>query len=120
MRTLFSLIMLTFVLLSCSSQADDMKHKEISENIIIIDVRTQGEYDAEHIEGAILMPYTEIDKLIEQKDIPKNAQIALYCRSGRRSGIAKQILEKKGYTNTVNYGGYSTAARKLDRSLVSK
>lgn len=120
MRSLFSLIMLTFILLSCSSQADDMKHKEITENIIIIDVRTQSEYDAGHVDGALLMPYTEIDKLIEKENIPEDAQIALYCRSGRRSGIAHTILEKKGYTNTVNYGGYSTAARKLDKALVSK
>ena len=71
-----------------------------------IDVRTAEEYSAGHIEGAALIPYEVIADNISKITTDKNADIRVYCRSGRRSGVAKDTLTAMGYTNVVNEGGY--------------
>ena len=72
---------------------------------IIIDARTQEEYDQGHIPGAILIPEYEIADRAE-KELPEKDQLILvYCRSGRRSKIAAEELVKLGYTNVKEFGG---------------
>lgn len=72
---------------------------------VIIDARTQEEFDEGHIEGAILIPEYEIAERAE-KELPDKEQLILvYCRSGRRSKIASQELVKLGYTNVYEFGG---------------
>ena len=72
---------------------------------IIIDARTQEEYDEGHISGAILIPEYEIADRAE-KELPDTDQLILvYCRSGRRSKIAAEELVKLGYTNVKEFGG---------------
>lgn len=75
------------------------------EEYIVLDTREQDEFDSGHIPGAILIPYTEIDKKAEQMIPDKNAQILVYCRSGRRSKIASESLVKLGYTDVKEFGG---------------
>lgn len=89
-------------------QISAKKAKEIMDtekDYIIVDARTQSEFDEGHIEGAILIPEYEIAKRAE-KEIPnKNAIVLVYCRSGRRSKIASEELVKLGYTNVKEFGG---------------
>ncbi len=79
---------------------------QADEKGILIDVRTQAEWDQGHLVGANLIPYDEIATKIEALTKDKKQKINVYCRSGRRSGIAEQILIKLGYTNVQNLGGY--------------
>ena len=72
---------------------------------IIIDARTQPEYDEGHITGAILIPEYEIADRAEKELPNKNQLILVYCRSGRRSKIAAEELVKLGYTNVKEFGG---------------
>ena len=72
---------------------------------IIIDARTQEEYDQGHIPGAILIPYGEIADRAEKELPDKDQLILVYCRSGRRSKIAAEELVKLGYTNVKEFGG---------------
>ena len=72
---------------------------------IIIDARTQEEYDEGHIPGAILIPEYEIADHAEKELLDKNQLILVYCRSGRRSKIAAEELVKLGYTNVKEFGG---------------
>ena len=72
---------------------------------IIIDARTQEEYDEGHIPGAILIPEYEIADRAEKELHDKNQLILVYCRSGRRSKIAAEELVKLGYTNVKEFGG---------------
>lgn len=72
---------------------------------IIIDARTQEEYDRGHIPGAILIPEYEIADRAEKELSDKNQLILVYCRSGRRSKIAAEELIKLGYTNVKEFGG---------------
>ena len=82
--------------------------KEIIDNengYIILDVRTQEEYDEAHIDGAILIPDYEITAKAESILKDKNQLILVYCRSGRRSKLAAEALVKLGYTNVKEFGG---------------
>ena len=72
---------------------------------IIIDARTQSEYDEGHIPGAILISEYEIADRAEKELPDKDQLILVYCRSGRRSKIAAEELVKLGYTNVKEFGG---------------
>ena len=72
---------------------------------IIIDARTQEEYDEGHIPGAILIPEYEIADRAEKELPDKDQLILVYCRSGKRSKIAAEELVKLGYTNVKEFGG---------------
>lgn len=76
-----------------------------SEGCIILDVREQDEFDAGHIPGAVLIPYEQITGKAETMLPDKDAQILVYCRSGRRSKIAAAALAQLGYTNIKEFGG---------------
>ena len=72
---------------------------------IIIDARTQEEFEQGHIKGAVLIPEYEIAAKAEKALPNKDSLILVYCRSGRRSKIASQELVKLGYTNVKEFGG---------------
>lgn len=74
-----------------------------------IDVRSADEYNTEHVSQAVNIPYTEIGGRIDEVTTDKDALIYVYCRSGRRSGIAQTTLSDAGYTNVVNLGGLQEA-----------
>ena len=76
-----------------------------SEGYIILDVRTQEEYDQGHIPGAVLIPNMEIAARAEKELPDKDQLILVYCRSGNRSKKAAQILVELGYTNIKEFGG---------------
>lgn len=73
--------------------------------IILIDVRTVEEYEAEHIPGAINLPVEEIGDLIGDEITNKSTKIILYCRSGNRSAQAASILSNMGYLSVFDMGG---------------
>ncbi len=81
------------------------KIMDSGEEHIILDTREQDEFDEGHIKGSILIPYTEIENKAEEMLPDKDAQILVYCRSGRRSKIAAESLSKLGYTNVKEFGG---------------
>ena len=75
------------------------------EGYIILDVRTQEEYDEGHIPGAIVISHEEIEEKAEDVLTDKDQLILVYCRSGRRSKIAAEALAQLGYTNIKEFGG---------------
>jgi len=78
----------------------------IEQGALLIDVRTTEEFAQGHVEGALNIPYQEIDKLMSAIGTDKTRPVVVYCRSGNRSGKAKVVLETKGYTNIFNATGY--------------
>lgn len=119
MKKLILIIFALLVLSACGQDKENMQGavymnitadqaKEImdsQEGYIILDARTQEEYDESHIPGAILIPYDEILEKAETVLTNKNQQILVYCRSGRRSKLAAEDLVKLGYTNIKEFGG---------------
>ena len=75
------------------------------EGYIILDVRTQEEYDRGHIPGAIVISHEEIAEKAEDVLTDKDQLILVYCRSGRRSKLAAEALVELGYTNIKEFGG---------------
>ncbi len=78
-------------------------------DIVWIDVRSAAEYQSGHKEGAINIPHTEIVAGVEKLQLAKDAEINLYCRSGRRAGAAQSDLQQSGYTHVNNIGGLTDA-----------
>ncbi len=89
---------------------------EENPDAIVLDVRTQSEYDAAHIGGAVLLPNESIGTA-QPEELPElDAEILVYCRSGNRSAQAAKKLAELGYTNVFDFGGiidwpYGTAAK---------
>ena len=83
--------------------------------IVLLDVRTQEEFANGHIPGALLLPYDEIDQNASQLLPEKEKEIIIYCRSGRRSAIAKDSLEALGYTNVKDFGGMNRWQGKVEK-----
>lgn len=74
-------------------------------NIILLDVRTREEFEQLHIPNALLVPLDTLEKEIASQLPDKNTTILVYCRSGRRSAIAAQMLADKGYASVYDLGG---------------
>ena len=85
--------------------ADEARERlEANPDAILLDVRTQEEYDGGHIPGAVCFPNEDI---LPEFPLPfeKDAEILVYCRSGRRSAEAAEKLAEMGCTNVADFGG---------------
>ena len=82
---------------------------------VVIDVRTEQEFQAGHVPGALLIPYEQIGQKIASANVAKDDHIVLYCRSGRRSGIAQSTLKSLGFSNVDNYGSLEQARKRLQK-----
>lgn len=79
------------------------------QDVIILDVREDYEYDAGHIKGAVLLPLGSISEESAAKVIPdKDSTVLVYCRSGNRSKTASKALADLGYTEIYEFGGITT------------
>ena len=128
MKRMLSLV-LTMLLLLTGCGGDSMKensYQQISQEaakemkdtqeVIILDVREQSEFDAGHIPGAVLLPVGSITKdsaaaVIEDPD----TVVLVYCRSGNRSKTATQALADIGYTNIYEFGGINTWPYEIEK-----
>jgi phage shock protein E len=89
-----------------------------SEKPLVIDVRTEAEWNNGHMEGAVLIPYKEIGEKIGGVVKDKSRRIYVYCHSGRRSRIAKETLEKLGYKDVKNLGSLEDAVKTLKGKII--
>ena len=106
----------TLILCACSSSSDASVYQRIStveaiqmmdelDTYIILDVRSESEFEAQHINGAILIPVSELRSRAEKELPDKDAVIFVYCRAGNRSAEAARLLISMGYTNVYDMGG---------------
>ena len=88
---------------------EEAKEMMDTQDVIILDVREQDEYDSGHIPGAVLLPVGTIDEETAAEVIPeKDSTVLVYCRSGNRSKTASSALAELGYTNIYKFGGINT------------
>lgn len=100
--------LLVLLVLACTGQTT----VEAAETAPIwIDVRTVQEYESGHLPGALNISFEHLGARISEITTDRRTAIRLYCQSGRRSGLAKQTLEKLGYVNVVNAGGLNLVLR---------
>lgn len=84
-----------------------------TEDCILLDVRTEEEYDEGHIPGAINLPNEDIEADAPEALPDKDQLILVYCRSGRRSKQAAEKLAMLGYTHVLEFGGIMTWPGKI-------
>jgi rhodanese-related sulfurtransferase len=82
--------------------------------IFILDVRQKEEYDAGHIDNAVLIPLNVL--LDRYNELPKDKTIVVYCGSGGRAARAVTLLGAKGFTNAVRLSGGFTAWEELQKT----
>ena len=119
MKRIFPLLLSLLLLLTgCGGNAsgayqqitqEAAKEMMDTQEVIILDVREQDEYDSGHIPGAVLLPVGTIDEDTAAEVIPeKDSTVLVYCRSGNRSKTASAALADLGYTNIYEFGGINT------------
>jgi phage shock protein E len=82
---------------------------------VVIDVRSEQEFQSGHVEGAINIPHTAIAQDILKAKVAKDDHVILYCQTGRRSGMALDTLKGIGFSNAENYGGIDQARKRLQK-----
>ena len=119
MKRMISLLLSLLLLAGCGRNTADGAYQQITQEdakemmdtqeVIILDVREQEEYDSGHIPGAMLLPVGIIDETTAAEVIPeKDSTVLVYCRSGNRSKTASSTLADLGYTNIYEFGGINT------------
>ena len=88
---------------------EEAKNMMDTQEVIVLDVREQDEFDAGHIPGAVLLPVGTITTDTASSVIPEeDSMVLVYCRSGNRSKTASKALVDLGYTNIYEFGGINT------------
>lgn len=87
----------------------------IHEGATVIDVRTPAEIAEGALPGALAIIHTDIVAGVNALELPADAPLVLYCRSGNRSGIATAALQAEGYTQVTNGGSYLLLAAALEQ-----
>ena len=112
-----SVLLLLSLLFSPVALADDMVQKsprvtaevaweQIHAGALVVDVRSADEFASGHIEGALNIPHDQIAKRMGELGSDRARKIVLYCRSGKRAGVARDELVASGFTAVANAGGY--------------
>ena len=123
-KLLLPLLVLVLVLAACGGQADTVEEPASTinldelpqqvdvqtvfdiqdhEDVYVLDVREQYEYDEKHIPNVTLLPMSEIQNRLDE--IPSDNEVIVTCRSGNRSGQVTQFLEQNGFDNVHNMEG---------------
>ncbi|GIU36399.1 rhodanese-like domain-containing protein [Shewanella colwelliana] len=112
--SVWSLLLIALMAFTLSAQAAEKDAhtawEMINNGALVVDVRTAEEFAQGHLDNAINIPFENISNEFKQRGIAKDQAVVVYCRSGRRSGIAQQSLIEQGYGRTYNGGGLESLA----------
>ena len=119
-KRIFSLILAMLLLLTgCGGTTVENTYQQITQEeaknmmdtqeVIVLDVREQDEFDAGHIPGAVLLPVGTITKATAASVIQDfDSVVLVYCRSGNRSKTASALLAELGYNKIYEFGGINS------------
>lgn len=119
MKRILPFAILFLLLVGCGGSGAGSSYQQITQEeakemmdtqeVIVLDVREQDEYDSGHIPGAVLLPVGTIEEDTAAQVIPeKDSTVLVYCRSGNRSKTASAALAELGYTSIYEFGGINT------------
>lgn len=99
--------LMCFILTACNNKTDELTCKDyekmLENDAILIDVRSNAEYNNAHLDNSINIPVEQVERI--EKNYKKDDEIIIYCQSGSRAQQAVDHLIEKGFTNVHNYGG---------------
>jgi phage shock protein E len=113
-----SLLLIAVLMFTLGGCAHAPQTQTAVSHALVIDVRTEAEWKDGHLGGAVLIPHDRIEQGIVAVAPDKKGRIYLYCRTGRRTGLAFDALKKAGYEDLVNLGTMENAARELNLPIV--
>lgn len=90
-------------LVPISQEALLERQQKGDEAAYVLDVRSPEEYASGHVPGAVNIPYDQMASRVAE--VPKDKDVVLYCRSGRRAGIAAEVLADQGYERLQHLEG---------------
>ena len=109
-------------ILACAARTDTSAAKmavaEINNGAVILDVRTPEEYASGHIKLSMNVPHDRIEEGMAGLEEFQDQSVVVYCRSGKRASSAKEALEKNGFKNVTNAGGYADLKKACQKSQV--
>lgn len=92
-----------------------MKTNADSSKLVVLDVRTQGEYNEGHVAGTLLIDFHGSDFKEQVSKLDKTKTYKVYCRSGNRAGQALNLMKSLGFTDVENLGGLQQALSVLNK-----
>jgi len=107
------LLVVSLVVSGCA-EVDEPGVTEISQqefmssppaDVLVLDVRTQEEFSSGHVPGAVNIPHDVLASRLSDLDGQKDRAVVVYCRSGKRAGMASAVLLDAGYTNIFHLEG---------------
>jgi phage shock protein E len=120
MRSVLFSIPFLLLMLTCTAAQADNADERVALNAmsqpdaVLIDVRTPEEFAEGSLPGARQIEFDQIAEQIAAVAPDKSKPVILYCRSGRRSGIAQKTLADLGYSNVIDAGGYERLLHALN------
>ena len=115
-RLLFAVGLLA-VLVGCGSSSSS-EETMLTANTIIIDVRTPSEFAEGHVEGSINLDLESGQFEAELPNLDPAQPYIVYCRSGRRSGVAVEIMKASGFTQITDYQTLENAANNTGLPII--
>lgn len=114
---------LLFVITGCNSKEDSQVKKVTSDEVIellkedaiLLDVRSESEYNEGHIPESILLNVSDVEDKIKGISSDYDQAIIVYCRSGNRSAKAAQTLIDMGYHNVYDLGGITNWEYEIEK-----
>lgn len=108
-------VLVIFCALGCATaitREDLLKQLQADAPPLVVDVRSQGEYDRDHVPGAVHIPFYSIGSGLNARGYSKQDPVVLYCEHGPRAGIAGVSLFLSGYDKVYSLEGHMKAWRK--------
>jgi len=117
MGWVLGLLTVLLVFAGCADSTDATDAAEVKEiaqqellssppaDALILDVRTRDEFDGGHVPGALNIPHDELSARLSELDSESDRAVVVYCKSGRRAGMASSVLLGAGYTNVLHLEG---------------
>ncbi len=111
-KSLLTLVLSLFAIAVSASQIPKISQQDLlaaldkgANNVVVLDVRSEDEYNHGHIAGAINVSHNQVKENLSQLTQYKKSTVVVYCRSGRRAGIAEHILSENGFTDIRHLTG---------------
>ena len=104
-----------FSIAGCAtSMTRDELLRQMQEGVapLIVDVRSQGEYDRDHVPGAVHIPFYAVGSILQERGFPKKEPLLLYCEHGPRTSMAAFMLRLSGYEQVYSLEGHMKGWRK--------